>query len=94
MTLPLPTVPQHAPYLTVALMESLQVMSTTQQTKLFRQPEKQYACETLGGGDPQNFSGSSYDLTVVELWLNSIETVFGLTNCPNDQKVPCAWFML
>ena len=45
-------------------------------------------------GDPQTFKGTSDDPTEAQLWLSSIETVFRLTNCPEDQKVECAAFML
>ena len=31
---------------------------------------------------------------MAQLWLNSIKIVFRLTNCPDDQKIQCAEFML
>ena len=45
-------------------------------------------------GDPRAFKGTFDDPTVAQMWLRSIETLFGLTNCLEDQKVECATFML
>ncbi|XP_022932138.1 uncharacterized protein LOC111438460 [Cucurbita moschata] len=45
-------------------------------------------------GDPRTFKGTSDHPTVAQMWLRSIETVFGLTNCPEAHRVECATFML
>ena len=44
--------------------------------------------------DPRTFSGTERDPTEAHMWILNMETIFLLMECPNDQKVFYASFML
>ncbi|XP_023543569.1 uncharacterized protein LOC111803417 [Cucurbita pepo subsp. pepo] len=48
----------------------------------------------FGKYDPPVFEGKTIDPVLVESWVESTETIFEHMNCPEDQKVKCASFML
>ena len=44
--------------------------------------------------DRYTFSETAGDPTEAQTWVSSIETIFLLMECPDDQKLSCASFML
>ncbi|XP_022929050.1 uncharacterized protein LOC111435758 isoform X4 [Cucurbita moschata] len=100
VTVPLlpPAIPLAAPNPTAALIEALQavvqIMMTTQRANASSSTRQAKCLRDFKRVDPQTFNGSSDDPTETQLWLRSIETMFELINCPDDQKVRCATFML
>ena len=95
---PPPAAPQAAPDPTAALVNALQTVIQN----LTANPQAKSPTSTMEAsylrdfkmGDPRTFKGTSEDPTVALMWLRSIETIFGLTNCPEAHRVECATFML
>ncbi|XP_023546459.1 uncharacterized protein LOC111805576 [Cucurbita pepo subsp. pepo] len=95
---PPPAAPQAAPDPTAALVNALQTVIQN----LTANPQAKSPTSTMEAsylrdfkrGDPRTFKGTSEDPTVAQMWLRSIETIFGLTNCPEAHRVECATFML
>ena len=98
MSFPPPVTPQPTQDSTTALVDALQIvirnLSSNQQANDSVSTREAWCLRDFKWDDPQTFKGTFDDPTVAQLWLSSIETMFRLTNCLEDQKVECTTFML
>ena len=88
--LPSPATPQVAPNSITALVDAFQAvirnLTVNHQANASTSTMEAKYLQDFKRGDPQTFKGTSDDLTVAQMWLRSIETVFGLTNCPEAHR--------
>ena len=98
MTFPPPATPQPTRDSAVELKDVLWIvvrnLSGVQSANNSASTREARCVRDFKRGDPQTFKGTSDDPTETQLWLSSIETVFRLTKCLEDQKMECTTFML